>query len=238
MLVQADAGQIEWRVAVELSNDKIGLEELSNPSLDFHSLNQEAFNLPSRLIAKIYLFRTIYRGSGWAFANDPAFSHVSSDPEFWDEINRKFYNKYDGLNRKHQEWYQTVAEHRPIIGITGRHWLIDFDDKLPINKITNYPVQGTAADLMAIARVSLKSRLDKSGIDAKLISTVHDSIVLDTKEVDKVSQLLYNVFHDLPYNFEKLFKKKLKVPYPCEVKAGHNLTRMSKIADQHSSNRS
>ena len=92
MLIQADAAQLEWRTAVELSKDPIGLQEILNKE-DTHSKNQVAFELPSRLIAKIYLFRTIFRGSGWSFANDPDFMHVSSNPKYWDEVNYKFYEK-------------------------------------------------------------------------------------------------------------------------------------------------
>lgn len=48
--------RLEWRTAVELSGDPVGLKEILEQQ-DTHSLNQVAFNLPSRLIAKIYLFR-------------------------------------------------------------------------------------------------------------------------------------------------------------------------------------
>ena len=56
MLIQVDAAQLEWRVAVELSKDPIGLQEILNKE-DTHSKNQLALQLPSRLIAKIFLFR-------------------------------------------------------------------------------------------------------------------------------------------------------------------------------------
>ena len=97
MLIQADASQLEWRTAVELSQDEVGLQEILNKE-DTHSKNQIAFELPSRLIAKIYLFRTIFRGSGWSFANDNSFMHVSSSPSYWDDVNEKFFKKYYGLD--------------------------------------------------------------------------------------------------------------------------------------------
>ena len=55
-LISCDAAGLEWRVVTELSNDPIALQEILNKE-DTHSKNQTAFNLPSRLIAKIYLFR-------------------------------------------------------------------------------------------------------------------------------------------------------------------------------------
>ena len=82
MLFQCDASQLEWRTALELSKEYVGIEEILKGE-DTHAKNQTAFDLPSRLIAKIFLFRTIFRGSGWSFANDPDFMHVSSCPIFW-----------------------------------------------------------------------------------------------------------------------------------------------------------
>ena len=59
MLIQADAKALEWWTAVWLSQDAVGIKEIQE-GLDLHTENQKAFGLPSRLIAKKYLFRTIY----------------------------------------------------------------------------------------------------------------------------------------------------------------------------------
>lgn len=235
MLVQCDASALEWRVCVDLCNDKTGILEIKS-GLDTHSLNQEAFSLPSRLIAKIYLFRTIYRGSGYAFAKDHQFKHVSTDPAFWDDINNKFYRKYSGINEQHNKWGELVYVRRPIVGPTGRQWPIEMgtdrhgNEVLPWTVLTNYPVQGTSADIMSIARVSLSRRLQKAGLVGKVISSVHDSIIIDCpkEELDKISEMMYSVFEDLPKNALKLFGWKMNVPYACEVKFGDNLTDMQK----------
>lgn len=239
MLIQCDASALEWRTPVMLSRDPIGIEEIMSGA-DIHSLNQVAFELPSRLIAKIYLFRTIFRGSGWAFANDPDFNHVSADPDFWDNLNEKFYKKYSGLDRWHQKLYEIVASRQPIRGPTGREWFIEYGDdkygnpKLPINKITNYPVQGTGADIMMIARISLANRLARSGFDALMVSTVHDSLVIDCddKYIEEVAKMMYGVFADLPKNFQKLFNYDMIIPFACEVKYGANMTDMKKLPEE------
>jgi DNA polymerase-1 len=235
LLIQCDASQLEWRCAVDLSNDPVGITEIAN-KLDTHSINQEVFNLPSRLIAKIYLFRTIYRGTGYAFAMDPEFRHVSADPEFWENVNRKFYAKYRGLDRKHKEWAERVITGQDLIGVTGRRWPIRMgvdskgNPKVPWTTLTNYPIQGTSADIMAVARISLRNRMSRSHPEARLISSVHDSIVVDAPKLDGIPEMMHNVFQDLPKNFEKIFKYKMNVPYACEVKVGDNLTEMEKYA--------
>jgi DNA polymerase I-like protein with 3'-5' exonuclease and polymerase domains len=227
--------QLEWRVAVDLSADTVGIKEIKD-KLDTHSINQEAFMLPSRLIAKIYLFRTIFRGSGYAFAMDKEFKHVSDKPEFWENVNNKFYKKYAGLDSWHHILANKVLSGLPITGPSGRFWQIPLgvDNrgaiKIPWTTLSNYPVQGTANDIMAIARVSLNNRVKKEKLRAIPIITVHDSIGYDApdEELDYLATLMYDVFRDLPSNFEKLFNYKMNVPYTCEVKFGPNLTDMEK----------
>jgi hypothetical protein len=221
---------------LQLSGDVVGINEIVGGA-DTHSLNQVAFNLPSRLIAKIYLFRTIFRGSGYAFANDPEFMHVSTSPQFWDDIGEKFYAKYHQLNDKHNEWKDLVVRSSPIVGPTGRQWDISMGRdrrgnlKIPWTILTNYPVQGTGADVMMIARISFARRLKTSGIPALLISTVHDSIVVDTTSqyVQAVTNLFYQVFDDLVSNLNKVFGIDWQVPLACEVKVGMDMLNMKKV---------
>lgn len=231
MIVSGDAKQLEWRTAVELCNDSVGLDEILQ-DLDTHSLNQKAFSLPSRLISKIYLFRTIFRGSGYAFAMDPDFSHVSSDPKFWDGINEKFYTKYYGLDKTHNTWKDLVMAGKPIEGPLGRSWSINitFDKrgelKIPWTTLTNYPVQGTGADLMKLARIILYKKLQSDNLlhCIRPITTVHDSIVLDaeSKFVGRASDLLHESFSRIIPSIKTIFGYVWRTPLQCEVKVGPN----------------
>jgi len=145
-LLQIDASQLEWRTALELSRDSVGIAEVLNGD-DAHSLNEKAFRLPSRLIAKIYLFRTIFRGSGYAFSVDNDFMHVSDSPKYWDNVNEMFYKKYNGLDNKHKEWADLVVHNKPIVGPLGREWLVTMKRNyrgelvIPWTTLTNYPVK-------------------------------------------------------------------------------------------------
>lgn len=236
MIIQMDASQLEWRTALELSRDPIGIAEVIEGQ-DTHALNQVAFELPSRLIAKIYLFRTIFRGSGYAFSVDPQFSHVSNSPQFWDEIGEKFYRKYNILNQWHKELAGRVVNGLDLVGPTGRAWTIPMgrsyrgELKIPWTTLTNYPVQGTGADVMMIARISFARRLRLSGIPALIISTIHDSIVVDVEEkyVSQIVALMYDVFDDLVDNIHKVFKYDWIVPLACEVKLGPNMKDQKKV---------
>jgi DNA polymerase I len=239
MLVSCDASQLEWRTILELSRDDVGIQEVLEGQ-DTHSLNQHAFELPSRLIAKIYLFRTIFRGSGWSFAHDPAFMHVSSDPKFWDGVGEKFFAKYQGIAECHKRWADSVVAGRELEGPSGRQWQISLtrgsqgEIKIPWTTLTNYPVQGTGADIMMLARISLMRRLRALNLPVLLVSTVHDSIVADIREqyVTEIAQLMYEVFDDLITNIKRCWGYEWVVPLACEVKAGMNLKDMEEIPRQ------
>lgn len=238
MLVSVDASQLEWRVALELSRDETGINEVLN-GIDFHSLNQKTFGLPDRLIAKIYLFRTIFnRGKGYAFTVDPNFMHVSTSVKYWDDIGQKFYTKYNGLNKWHLELGQQVVNGKVLESPLGLFWDIKMGTKydeyaIPWTILTNYPVQGTAAAVMAIARVSLYNRLKKANLldICKLVSTVHDSITIDapTQQVPVVVDLFNGVFDSLIINIRKQFGYQWIVPLTCEVKVGENMKDMVKL---------
>lgn len=230
MLIQADAKALEWWTAVWLSQDRVGIEEILD-GRDLHSENEKAFGLPSRLIAKKYLFRTIYRGSAYAFSKDPEFASTSSSVKFWENIGEKFFSKYAGLGAWHNSLAAQVAKGQPIIGPQGREWFFDmvrnFRNELviPWTTMTNHPVQGTGHDIMAVIRVSFFNRLKKQNIQARLIGTIHDSILVDVPEsnVETVVNLFESCFADMPDNFNRMFGVKPNIPLKCECSVGPNM---------------
>jgi hypothetical protein len=56
MIVNCDVKSLEIYVAADWYDDKVLQKELLNKE-DIHQNNQTAFNLPSRLIAKIFNFK-------------------------------------------------------------------------------------------------------------------------------------------------------------------------------------
>jgi DNA polymerase I len=237
MLIQCDASQLEWRTLLELAKDQVGIDEILGGE-DTHYKNQEAFGLPSRLIAKIFLFRTIYRGSGWSFANDPDFMHVSAKADFWDDMNEKFYAKYKGIDACHTRWKDCVMGGSAIVGPMGRSWSCppkrDYrgELKVPWTTLTNYPVQGTGADVMMLARIMAYKRIKDAGIPCDFISTVHDSIVVDChrNDLERLRDIFDGVFSDLPSRIRSVFGYEWVVPMACESKYGPNMKSMEKFA--------
>lgn len=236
MLIKCDAKQLEWRVAAYLSQDKIAVKEIFDGK-DIHEDNRKMLNLPTRLIAKTFLFRLIYGGTQWSYAKDPEFVSVSRDPEFWERLIAEFYGKYTGLSKWHEDLVHRAISDGSITIPSGRTFRFApyrnkrGELKWPRTTILNYPVQGFSADLMAIARVSAFNRVKKLGNkDVLLINTVHDSIELDCPNdpelIKVIGYLLKKVFEDIPSNFKRLYGIGFNVPMAGEISVGQNLKDM------------
>lgn len=228
MLVKVDAKQLEWRTALELSRDETGIQEVFD-NADQHEDNRQRFGLPSRLIAKTFLFRLIYGGSAFAYAKDFNFARVSSDETFWQRVIDSTYDKYRGLAKWHEDIVAHVQQHKILTVPSGRSYYYEpeFNGrtfKWPRTKILNYPVQGFSADLMQIARISAFNRLKDKCL---FINTVHDDIQIDVdNDPDKLYTIcttLEQVFRDIPMNVKRIYGYEMVVPMAGEVSFGNNL---------------
>lgn len=232
MLLQADATGLEIRIAAFLSQDETLIKELVD-ELDIHTDNQTRFGLPSRLIAKIFVFRLLYGGSAYSYANDPEFMPISKSEKYWQDVIDAYYDKYKGIKKWHVKLIREAVETGKVVSPTGREYRFQmYNGSYKDTQIKNYIVQGTGADIMALARVSFFNRLKKLNYkDCLLVNTVHDSIVLDCKAeyLEIIGQTLHEVFRDIPANFKKLFGSEFNVPMTCEVLYGDNWEEMKEF---------
>jgi len=228
VIVSVDASALEWLVCAYLSGDPVAYEEITN-RVDQHTANQKRFDLPSRLIAKTFVFRLIYGGSAYSYANDPDFTEVSKSEKFWQKVIDEFYTKYSGVAKWHTALMSEATTTGKLRMPTGRFFNFTSTQRngdlvWPRTCILNYPVQGTAADLMSIARVSFFRRFKAAKLTGVLISTIHDSIVVDVpnEEVETVCKLFEEVFRDIPLNYKRIFGVEFPLPTRCEVSYGPN----------------
>ena len=234
MIVNADAKALEWLSAVYLSKDPVGYAEI-NAGVDQHKQNVEQLGLPDRDTAKRFVFRLIYGGGAYSYANDPMFKDVSTDEGYWQGVIDKFYRKYSGIKRWHDSLVLEAMSTGKVVSPTGRYWPFAPVRKgrsmeWPRTQILNYPVQGFGADFMVLARVLLRRRLH--GIPGVLfVCTVHDSIVWDCEpsKVDLVVDVTFGVWEDLPAFFELKFGVPFDLPAKVEVSVGPNWKDMKEI---------
>jgi len=229
MLLNADAKQLEWVCAAFLSQDSVAIKEIMEQT-DQHTDNQQKFGLPSRLIAKTFVFRLIYGGSAFSYANDPNFKDIGNET-FWQRVIDQFYAKYTGLKAWHDKIMFDVKQTNELVMPTGRTYKYQPEVnsqgnlKYPRTRILNYPVQGLGADLMTIARVSLYNKIvNMEGV--KLINTVHDSIMLDFDEkicyTNSIVPIVKESFENVPANFKHLFGKDFNLPVRVDIQVGNS----------------
>lgn len=227
MLLVGDFKGLEWNTCVYLSQDTLAIWELNEGLVDPHAENQDVLGLPSRLIAKKFLFRMIYGGSASTFAYDPEFTAVSESPKFWQKVIDKFYTKYSEVQQWHEALMSTVQRTGMLVLPTGRFFKFSATRRngeffWPRTTILNYPVQALGADLMILARVLLADRIQNLKLKTIIIGSVHDSIICDCPEdeLECVDRLFYEVWEEIPKEFERRFKKVYNVICRVETKHG------------------
>lgn len=239
MIIQADIKGLEVIIAAWLSKDKVLYKEL-NDGVDLHGENQRIFGFEERVTAKIFKFKLLYGATEYGFANDPDMNFISTSTKYWKKTIEKYYNKYSGIAKWHEQIIKEVGKTGKLTMFTGRTYKWDLHQygefKIPTTQVKNYPVQGTGADVVSIARVSLYKRwraLDgtNNAIRGVLVNTVHDSIVadVDERDVDKTVNLLYTVFADLPSNINRIFNCNFDLETRVEVLAGKDMYNLKEL---------
>jgi DNA polymerase I-like protein with 3'-5' exonuclease and polymerase domains len=226
MIINVDVKGLEVVCAAFLSKDAILYKEL-NDGVDIHSDNQTKFGLPDRITAKIFKFKLLYGALEYSFANDPDFTFISKSEKYWKNVIEKYYSKYQGIARWHNQIASEVMKTGIYVSPFGR--LYKWDRKpgsnLPLTQIKNYPVQGFGADVVSIARCSLFRRWQNAGIRGIMVSTVHDSISFDVHrdDISKVVALSNEVFIDLPKNINTIFGITFDLAIKIETTIGDNM---------------
>jgi DNA polymerase I len=227
MLIKVDVKGLEWVSAVYLSQDKRGIQEV-NDGYDQHAGNQQALSLPSRLIAKTFLFRIIYGGT--AFDSDPDFADVRPGSKAaWEDRIWRFYNRYTGLAKWHKQIWEAAQEGRIYTSPTGREYRYErYKDGPSRPQVLNYPVQGLGADVVKVIRIELFKRL-KGRKDVLMVNTVHDDIVFDCKEDScyNICIEIDKVFQIAPQLFQQTYGVEFNLPIRGEISYGLNLKEMT-----------
>jgi len=79
----------------------------------------------------------------------------------------------------------------------------------------NAPMQGTAADIIKLAMISVDNWINETGLDARLIMQVHDELVMEVnqRQIAEVSEGLKLIMESAA---------KLDVPLVVDVSTGKN----------------
>jgi DNA polymerase-1 len=192
-LLVADYNQIELRVLAHIAADDV-LIEAFRAGEDIHRTTAAAvFGVADGLVtadqrraAKTINFGIIYGISGFGLAKN-----LGIRPAEADLFIKAYFEQYAGVKRYIDETLAAVDEEGKVETLYGRvRWLPEVhssNHNLRENgrrMAINARIQGTAADLMKLAMISLAARLSRDHPDTRLLLTVHDELVLEVPEGD------------------------------------------------------
>jgi len=223
-LISADYSQIELRVIAHLSKDE-GLLNAFEEGQDIHSSTaSEVFAVDinevepdQRRSAKAINFGLIYGISAFGLSKQLGINRNLA-AEYMDI----YFSRYPGV-RKYMNKIKAEAKKIGYVEtLYGRRlYLPEISTGNAIRRqaaervAINAPVQGTAADIMKKAMLSVNDSLKKQKIDAKLILQVHDELVVESheKDTEKVTKILTDSMSKAA---------KLSVPLEVEIGMGKN----------------
>ena len=224
ILLSADYSQIELRIMAHFSKDPVLVEAFRNGE-DIHARTaQEVFGVgpmaqtaEHRRAAKAINFGIIYGLSAFGLAQQ-----LNIEQREAAKFIQAYFARYSGvkeyLDRVLVETRKTgVAKTlfgriRPMPEINSPQvQLRNFAERTALNS----PLQGTAADLIKMAMISIHRRLEKEKFAARMILQVHDELLFEApaKEREALEELVRE-------EMEGVYE--LMVPLVVEIGAGGN----------------
>ncbi len=224
ILLSADYSQIELRIMAHFSGDPVLIEAFRNGE-DIHARTaQEVFGVgpmaqtaEHRRAAKAINFGIIYGLSAFGLAKQLGIEQREGA-----QFINAYFTRYRGVKkyldnvlvetRKTGVAKTLFGRIRPISEINSPQMqLRNFAERTALNS----PLQGTAADLIKMAMISIDARLKREKLAARMILQVHDELLFEApvKEKDALAKLVTE-------EMEGVYK--LAVPLLVEVGTGPN----------------
>lgn len=194
-LCDADYSQIELRVLASMANDQVMIDAF-NSNTDIHTVTaSQVFNIPIDMVlpvmrsrAKAVNFGIVYGIGAFSLAKDIGVTRKEADTYI-----KNYLDTYKGIaaymentitQAKNDGYVSTLFGRRRYLPelSSSNGMLRAFGERVA----RNAPIQGTAADIIKIAMIKVSERLALEVPDAKLILQVHDELIVECKDSDKV----------------------------------------------------
>lgn len=198
VFISADYAQFELRLAAALSGDQKLIDDF-NSGLDIHTKTAaDAFHIPmeevtknQRRAAKVINFGVLYGMSpkGLSDAAGMSFYEAKQFIDSYFKLRapmRKYLDDTLEFGRTHGYVETLFGRRRPTPDLGAPNRLVRAAAERAAG---NMPIQGTEADLMKKAMLSVDAKLPEG---AKLILQVHDSMIVECNEeqADEVAKIL------------------------------------------------
>lgn len=196
-----------------------------------------------RSIGKTVNFLTGYGGGAFGLQNVLAMKDIYRKIEECQEIIELFFDTYPVLRRFLQYYKQFITDTHVAVSIFGRVRVFEEvrgDDEEAKAKALragcNHLIQATASDMMLIALVVIESMMRSENLESILVSTVHDSLVIDCvrEELPIVHGIVTDVLNNFPDVFRHMFGPDydtswMIVPFTGDTECGTNYLSVRKI---------
>jgi len=201
-ILAADYSQIELRIMAHLSGDQ-GLLDAFHNGLDIHRATAaevfdtelEQVDNEQRRAAKAINFGLIYGMSAFGLAKQLGVGRYEAQ-----EYINLYFERYPGVKDYMQRTREQAHDTGYVETLFGRRlYLPEINSRNGQRRqyaertAINAPMQGTAADIIKRAMVSVHQALQTSDIEARMIMQVHDELVFEVSKqhTDSLSQLLH-----------------------------------------------
>jgi len=224
LLLSADYSQVELRILAHMA-DEPALKEAFARGEDIHrrtasevlGVFPEMVSDAQRRQAKAINFGVVYGISAFGLAKQLDISRREAQ-EFID----RYFERYPGIRTFMEACIAEAQEKLYVTTLLGRRCAIPEINSqngavrgYAERNAINYPVQGSAADIIKVAMVKIAARLDREGLQTRMLLQVHDELVFDVPEaeLDTVALLVKE---------EMEGAVDLSVPLLVEVGSGRN----------------
>jgi DNA polymerase-1 len=190
-LIAADYSQIELRLLACISNDYNMINAFTSGE-DIHTSTASAvFNVPLESVtpllrkrAKAVNFGIVYGIGDYSLSQDLDIS-VKQAKEYIES----YLSSYPGVKEYLSNIVKDASEKGFVETLYGRiRYIPEIQSKNGVMRkfgervAMNSPIQGSAADIIKIAMISVNKRLRDEQIDAQLILQVHDELIIEANE--------------------------------------------------------
>ena len=204
-----------------MSGDKILIDAFSQGEDIHRRTASELFGVPPLLVspeqrrdAKAINFGIVYGMGAFRLASELGISRPQAQ-----EYLQTFHERYAGVRRFHENCIKQAHAEGCAVTLYGRRRPIpemrssSQRDVAQGERIAiNTPVQGSAADILKMAMVSLQDRLDREHPNVRLLLTVHDELVLEAPEAELGATLAA---------VREAMEGAVQLPVPLVVDVGH-----------------
>lgn len=233
--VEADFGQIEFRLAVFISRDSNGLRLIRN-GVDVHlEMAAKMTGKPRGLVtkderkaAKPVNFGYLY-GMWWKKFIETA--KMKYGIHFTDEEAKAsriaFFEMYPGFVHWHNRQRRLVRNHGRVQSPLGRirHLPDIFSAEEMVQKeaerqAINSPVQSMASDMCVLAMILIDDEFQRQGIRGYTLGLVHDAVNFEihNDDLSRALPIIKDIMEHLP--LKKKFGCEIDIPIEADLKVG------------------